>query len=160
MARRCVTRITHQIRGNYESQGPYDADRGQHAARFHDRNCSTLHERERHRHLPVGDKDNLLGVITDRDITIRVTAAGLDPKHTTLREVITPGCVHVFDDQDMEDACLHMIDNHVRRLVVFNRSRDLVGVLSLDDVAVKTTKEKLTGHVLAKVAKRVPAGTL
>ena len=110
--------------------------------------------------LPVGDKDNLLGVITDRDITIRVTAAGLDPKHTSLREVITPGCVHVFDDQDMEDACLHMIDNHVRRLVVFNRSRDLVGVLSLDDVAVKTTKEKLTGHVLAKVAKRVPAGTL
>ena len=108
--------------------------------------------------LPVGDKDNLLGVITDRDITIRVTAAGLDPKHTRVQEVMTPDSAYVFDDQDVEDACLHMIDTHVRRLVVFNRSRELVGILSLDDVAVRTTMEKLTGHVLAKVAKRVSPG--
>jgi len=104
--------------------------------------------------LPIGDKDKVLGVITDRDITIRVTAEGRDPRRTRVREVMTPNPSYTFEDEDIEDACLHMQDKHVRRLMVLNRSRDLVGVLSLDDVAVKTRKNDLTGYVLSKVATR------
>jgi CBS domain-containing protein len=103
--------------------------------------------------LPVGDRDNVAGTITDRDITIRVTAEGKDPRHTEVREVMTPKSFHCFDDQDLEDACLMMEDRKVRRLLVFDRAHTLVGILSLDDVAVRTTKEKLTGYVLSKVAK-------
>jgi CBS domain-containing protein len=103
--------------------------------------------------LPVGDRDHIAGTITDRDITVRVTAEGRDPVHTEVREVMTPESFHCFDDQDLEDACLMMEDKHVRRLTVLDRTHTLVGILSLDDVAVRTTKEKLTGYVLSKVAK-------
>jgi CBS domain-containing protein len=103
--------------------------------------------------LPIGDKENVFGVITDRDIAVRVTAEGLDAKHTPVREVMSKLPFYCFDDLDVEDACFMMEEKHVRRLLVFDRSRDLVGVLSLDDEATRTTKEKLTGHALSKVAK-------
>ena len=103
--------------------------------------------------LPIGEKENVIGVITDRDIAVRVTAEGLDAKHTPVRDVMSRQWFYCFDDSDIEDACFMMEDKRVRRLLVFNRSRDLVGVLSLDDVATRTTKERLAGHALSKVAK-------
>jgi CBS domain-containing protein len=103
--------------------------------------------------LAVGDRHNVIGVVTDRDITVRVTAESKDPKHMDVREVMTPNRVYCFDDQDVEDACFMMLDNHIRRVLVFDRCRDLVGILSLDDVAVRTRKEKLVGYALSKVAK-------
>jgi CBS domain-containing protein len=103
--------------------------------------------------VPIGDKENVSGVITDRDIAIRVTAESKDAKHTPVREVMTPRGAYCFEDQDIEDACFMMEDKHVRRLLVFDRTRDLVGILSLDDVAARTRKEKLVGYALSKVAK-------
>jgi CBS domain-containing protein len=103
--------------------------------------------------LPVEDFNReVRGVITDRDITVRVVAEGLNPKQTRVREIMTGHTVYCFQDEDLEDACLRMADTRLRRILVYDRRHDLVGVLSLDDVAAKTTKEKLTGHVLAKVA--------
>jgi CBS domain-containing protein len=103
--------------------------------------------------LPVGERDNIVGTITDRDITIRVTAEGKDPRHTEIHEVMSPKSFYCFNDHDVEDACLMMEEKHVRRLLVFDRTHTLVGILSLDDVAVRTTKEKLTGYVLSKIAR-------
>ena len=103
--------------------------------------------------LPVGCPENIAGTITDRDITIRVTAEGLDPKHTEVRVVMSPKSFYCFEDQDVEEACLMMEDKRVRRLMVFDRTHVLAGILSLDDVAVKARKDKLTGYVLSKVAK-------
>lgn len=103
--------------------------------------------------LPIGNKEDIVGVITDRDITIRVTAGGRDAKYTSVRDVMTRQPFHCFDDQDVEDACFNMEDNRVRRLLVFDRKRDLVGVLSLDDVATRTRKDKLAGHALSKVVR-------
>src|SRR6185295_4707011 len=102
--------------------------------------------------LPIGEKENIIGVITDRDIAIRVIAEALDPKHTPVRDVMTRQWLYCFEDGDIVDACFIMEDHHVRRLLVFDRRRDLVGILSLDDVATRTTKEKLAGHALSKVA--------
>jgi CBS domain-containing protein len=104
--------------------------------------------------LPIGEKDHIVGVVTDRDLVIRVMAAGKDAKHTSVDAVMTTEAFHCFDDQDVEDACFMMQEKHVRRLLVFNRSRDVIGVLSLDDVATRTNKEELTGYALSKVAKR------
>ena len=103
--------------------------------------------------VPIGDKEKIAGLITDRDIAIRVTAEYKDPKHTPVREVMTPDGEYCFEDQDIEDACFMMEDKHVRRLLVFDRTRDLVGILSLDDVAARARKEKLAGYALSKVAK-------
>ena len=104
--------------------------------------------------LPVGEKDRIVGVITDRDLVVRVIANAMDAKHTPVSGVMTRQFYHCFDDQDVEDACFIMEEKRVRRLLVFSRSRDLIGILSLDDVATRTNKEELTGHALSKVAKR------
>jgi CBS domain-containing protein len=103
--------------------------------------------------LPIGDRENIAGVITDRDITVRITAEGKDAKHTPVRDVMTRQPFYCFDDQDVEDACFAMEDKHVRRLLVFDRKRDVVGILSLDDIATRTRKDKLVGHALSRVAK-------
>lgn len=103
--------------------------------------------------VPIGDKEKIAGVISDRDIAVRVTAESKDPRHTPVREVMTPQSAYCFEDQDIEDACFMMEEKHVRRLLVFDRSHDLVGILSLDDVAVRARKEKLAGYALSKVAK-------
>jgi CBS domain-containing protein len=103
--------------------------------------------------IPVGDREKVTGVITDRDIAIRVTAESKDPKHTPVREAMTQDSAYCFEDQDIEDACFMMEEKHVRRLLVLDRSRDLVGILSLDDIAARGRKEKLAGYALSKVAK-------
>jgi CBS domain-containing protein len=101
--------------------------------------------------LTIGDRQNVEGVITDRDITVRVTAAFKDPKHTPVREVMSAHRFYCFDDQDIEDACFMMEEKHVRRLLVFDRAHELVGVLSLDDVATRGRKERLVGYALSKL---------
>jgi CBS domain-containing protein len=104
--------------------------------------------------LPVEDNNReVRGVITDRDITLRLVAEGLNARQTRVRQVMTAQTIYCFEDQDLEDACLRMADTGLRRILVYDRGHYLRGVLSLDDVAVKTAKEKLTGHVLGKVAK-------
>ena len=54
--------------------------------------------------LPVCDGDRLVGMLTDRDITVRAVAQGRDPKTMTVREAMTPDLVYGFEDQDLQDA--------------------------------------------------------
>jgi CBS domain-containing protein len=103
--------------------------------------------------IPVGSKEDVAGVITDRDIAIRVAAECKDPKHTPVQDVMTREGAYCFEDEDIEDACFMMEDKHLRRLLVFDRSHKLVGILSLDDVAVRGRKDKLAGYALSKVGK-------
>jgi CBS domain-containing protein len=76
--------------------------------------------------IPVGDKERISGVITDRDIAIRVATKHKNPRHTTVHEVMTPAGSYCFEDQDVEDACFMMEDKHVRRLLVLDRHTALL----------------------------------
>jgi CBS domain-containing protein len=102
--------------------------------------------------LPVCDGDRLLGMITDRDIIIRATAEGRDPKVTRVKEAMTPGVVYVFEDQDIEEAASLMKERQIRRLVVLDRDKRLVGILSLGDIAADIQDEELSGEVLERVS--------
>jgi len=103
--------------------------------------------------LPVcGDNDRLVGMITDRDITVRATAGGCDPDGTTVGDVLTPDIVYVFEDQDVTEAARLMKDHQIRRLVVLNRDKRLVGIVSLGDLAVDTRDEALAGGTLEAVS--------
>src|SRR3712207_8968 len=68
--------------------------------------------------LPVCDGRKVQGMLTDRDITIRATAAGLDPKTTKVRDVMTPDVTYCFEDQDVQDAARIMGEQQIRRLIV------------------------------------------
>jgi len=103
--------------------------------------------------LPVcGDDDRLAGMITDRDITVRAVADGLDPSTALVRDVMTPNIIFCYEDQDVSDAAHMMEQNQIRRLVVLNRDKRMVGILSLGDLAVDTGDEQLAGHTLEAVS--------
>ena len=102
--------------------------------------------------LPVCDGDRLVGVITDRDITVRGVAQGYDTKTARVQEVMTPEVIYCFDDEDVKDVAKKMEEKQVRRLPVLNREKRLVGIVSLGDLAVRTGKEKLAGEVLERVS--------
>ena len=106
--------------------------------------------------LPVcGDHDRLVGMLTDRDITVRAVAEGQDPKATRVSEVMTPNIIYVFEDQDVNEAAQLMKENQVRRLVVLNRDKRLVGIVSLGDLALDTGDEELAGATLEAVSEPV-----
>jgi CBS domain-containing protein len=103
--------------------------------------------------LPIcGEKDRLVGMITDRDITVRAVAAGLDPSTAQVRDIMTPNIIYCYEDQDISDAAHMMEQNQIRRLVVLNRDKRLVGILSLGDLAVDSGDEQLAGHTLEAVS--------
>jgi CBS domain-containing protein len=85
--------------------------------------------------LPVGEKDRLVGMITDRDIAIRGIAKGKGPD-AKVRDVMTEDVKYCFDDQQVEEVSRNMADIQIRRLPVLNRDKRLVGILSLGDIAV------------------------
>jgi CBS domain-containing protein len=84
--------------------------------------------------MPVGEGDRLIGMVTDRDITVRAVAQGLGPD-TAIREVMTEDLVYCYDDDEVEEVALRMSDSQVRRLPVLSRDGDtLVGIVSLGDI--------------------------
>jgi CBS domain-containing protein len=87
--------------------------------------------------LPVGDKDRLIGMITDRDIACRAVAEGSYLAKTKARDVMTNGITYCFDDQTLEDAVRVMQEKGIHHLPVLNRSKRMVGILALGDVALK-----------------------
>jgi len=102
--------------------------------------------------LPVCDNDRLVGMITDRDIAVRAVAEACDPRTTTVKDVMTPDVVYCFEDQDVQEAARRMQEHQVRRLVVLNRDKRLVGIVSLGDLAVEAGDEKLAGRTLEHVS--------
>jgi CBS domain-containing protein len=85
--------------------------------------------------LPVCDNDRLAGMITDRDIAVRVAALGKDPRETKVRDAMTGDVEYCFDDEEVEQVARRMGELKLRRLPVMNRHKRLVGLVSLGDVA-------------------------
>lgn len=107
--------------------------------------------------LPVGEGDRLLGILTDRDITIRATAEGKDPNATPVREVMSTEVVSCFEDEDEQEAAARMEQHQLRRLVVIDRDERLVGIVSLGDLAVYTSDDRLAGEVTEAVSEPTEA---
>ena len=101
--------------------------------------------------LPVCDGRRLLGMVTDRDITIRVTAEGRDAANTPVQEAMTPDVTFVFEDQDVQEAARVMRERQIRRLPVVNREKHLVGIIALGDIAT-TGNDRLSGDALEKIS--------
>ena len=85
--------------------------------------------------LPIGENDRLVGMLSDRDITIRAVARGLAPDKAEVRDVMTSDVKYVYDDDSIEDAARNMESLQVRRLPVLNREKRLVGIVSLGDLS-------------------------
>src|SRR5688572_18990578 len=95
--------------------------------------------------LPICNDDHIVGTLTDRDITIRAVAAGLDATSTPVDAVMTRGVIYGHPDQDVEDAARLMEENQVRRLLVVDENERLLGVFSLGDMALHSNDTELVG---------------
>lgn len=93
--------------------------------------------------LPVGENDKIAGIVTDRDITVRCTAEGKDPGQTQVKSIMTKKTFYCYDDQDLEEVCANLGDIQVRRLIVIDRNKRLVGALSIGDLAQGASKAKV-----------------
>jgi CBS domain-containing protein len=92
--------------------------------------------------VPVCDGRKLMGMITDRDIAVRTSAAGLSPTTTPVRDAMTKELRWCTEDQDVDELLHGMGENQVRRMPVINASKELVGIVSLGDLATRQA-----GHV-------------
>jgi len=102
--------------------------------------------------LPVWENNRLVGMVTDRDIVVRSVSAGHDPRIDTVRDVMTPEVVFCFEDQDLDNGVRFMKQKRVRRLMVLNSDKQVVGILSLGDLALNPNCEDEAGMVLRSVS--------
>ena len=106
--------------------------------------------------LPICDGRRLLGIVTDRDIVVRGLAKGLGPD-STVPQVMTEGVEYCFDDDDLVEVSDKMAASQIRRIPVVDRDKNLVGIVSLGDVA-REARPAESGDVLEEVSQ--PGGNL
>ena len=135
-------RLTQMMTENVETVGP-DITLKECAEKMKRRNVGIL---------PVIEGKKTIGVLTDRDITLRAVAEGADVNKTKARDVMTREPYFVYEDQTIDEACELMEKKKIRRLIVLNREGSLAGVLTLNDVTVKGKDTRRTAQVLRKIA--------
>ena len=101
--------------------------------------------------LPVGDDENLIGIITDRDIAIRAVAEGKDVD-TPVSEVMSEGVVCANEDDSVEEAAEIMSDHQIRRLPVVDSDNKLVGIVSIGDFAVEVSDLGPVAEAMSKIS--------
>jgi CBS domain-containing protein len=95
----------------------------------------------------VADGDQVVGLVTDRDMVVRAVADGRDPVSTTLGSVVSKDLVAVRPQDTAQEAALLMRDRAVRRVLVLDDERGLVGILSIGDLAVEIDPESVLGGI-------------
>ncbi len=107
--------------------------------------------------LPVYDGHALLGIITDRDITVRATAFDKSASQTLVAEAMTAQALSCAEDDSVEDVLKQMGDAQVRRLPVLNRAKEIVGIVALGDLATRQSVK--TDTVLREISQPNEAHT-
>jgi CBS domain-containing protein len=100
---------------------------------------------------PIMDGERLVGVVTDRDIAIRVVAEGRDPQTTKVEEIASTNLVTIDPEQPLDEALRLMADHQIRRLPVVEEDGKLVGIVSQADVA-RHADEQQTGEVVERIS--------
>jgi CBS domain-containing protein len=100
---------------------------------------------------PIVDGDRLVGVVTDRDIAIRVVAEGRDPQSTKVEEVASQNVVTIDPQQELDEALRLMAQHQLRRLPVVEEDGKLVGIVAQADVARHADSER-TGQVVEEIS--------
>ena len=101
---------------------------------------------------PIVEGDRLVGVLTDRDIAVRVVAEGRDPEQVKVTEVASRDVVTLDPQQDLDEALRLMARNQVRRLPVVEEDGRLAGVVAQADVA-QEADERQTGEVVEQISR-------
>jgi CBS domain-containing protein len=102
--------------------------------------------------LPVWDGQNLIGMVTDRDITIRGVAQGKQVDSAAVSEVMSTDVQWCFEDDQIDEVMEKMQDAQIRRVPVMDRQNRLIGMVSLGDLATKTRADEEVQDTLESVS--------
>ncbi len=105
--------------------------------------------------VPIVDNEKtrtLVGIVTDRDLALKVVGEGRDPKKTKVEEVMTRKLVTCRADDDIERAMNAMAQYQLRRIPVVDDSMRLVGIISQADVATRVDEPEKTGEVVREIS--------
>lgn len=106
--------------------------------------------------VPVVEGLKVIGLITDRDIVVRVLADGKDCKTISVRDVMTRNVRSVKEDTPVDDVLNLMGKDEIRRLPVVNNSDELVGIVSIGDLATRTNRDDKVGKVVENISEAPP----
>ena len=101
--------------------------------------------------IPLAEGGRLVGLVTDRDLVVRVLAERKDPLEVRLQEIATTAPITVSPDTKLSDARSMMAEHRIRRLPVV-KAGELVGILSLGDVALADASERAVGETLEEIS--------
>ena len=105
--------------------------------------------------LPVVESDGskrLVGMVTDRDITIRVVADGRDTRSTTVRDAMSQGATTARADDNVDDVMKVMGREQIRRIPIVDDRQELVGIVSQADVVRKASSDKRAENAVEKIS--------
>jgi CBS domain-containing protein len=105
--------------------------------------------------VPIVEDNNskrLAGIVTDRDLAIKVVAAGRDPQTTPVREVMTTNVITCRADDDIETALEAMSTQQLRRIPVVDDGNMLVGIIAQADIASRMNSPEKTGEVVKEIS--------
>jgi len=102
--------------------------------------------------IPVSEDDKLVGMITDRDLVIRGLAGTMEVHTLTARDVMSPTIKYCYEDQQLDEVLSNMAHEQIRRMPVVSRSKRLVGIVSLGDLAKEGSRLE-AGEALEEISK-------
>jgi CBS domain-containing protein len=102
--------------------------------------------------IPIVENNQCVGILTDRDIVLRVVADGKDPATTTVGDVASRDLITIDPEQTLDEAARLMAQHQVRRLPVCEEDGNLVGIIAQADLAL-TAPEKTTGEVVEEISR-------
>jgi CBS domain-containing protein len=105
--------------------------------------------------VPIVDDNSskrLVGIVTDRDLAIKVVAAGRDPQSTPVKEVMTTNVITCRDDDDIETALDAMSTQQLRRIPVVDDGNKLLGIIAQADIATRMNEPEKTGEVVKDIS--------
>lgn len=100
----------------------------------------------------------LTGIVTDRDLAIKVLADGRDPRNTKIQDVMTSGVFSCRPEDDVEKALNAMEEHQVRRIPIADKDDRIVGIIAQADIATKLQKPQKTAQVVEEVSKAASGG--
>ena len=103
----------------------------------------------------VADEDSyeLIGILTDRDLAVEVVAAGLDPSHVRVSEIMKANPHACREDEDVIKVLETMSAFQIRRVPVIDRHKRVVGIIAQRDIATRLNNRELTGAVVERISR-------
>src|SRR5262245_15224356 len=104
--------------------------------------------------VDAAETRKLIGILTDRDIALRIVAEARDPRRTTVREVMSSTPLFCRVDDDVQRAVELMADDQIRRIPTVDAQRRVVGIIAQGDVATRLNQAETTAHIVKEISRR------